>query len=107
MGGIAQGIGGALYEHIEFDTEGNQINANFVDFLIPYATEIPTVDILHLETPSPLNPLGVKGVGEAGCIPAAAVVASGVEDALRSLGGGLFHQVPITPSMIHSALTKS
>ena len=91
MGGIAQGFGGALYERVEFDPAGNPINANFVDFLIPYATEIPNVEILHLETPSPLNPLGVKGVGEAGCIAVGAAIASGVEDALKPFGDA---QVP-------------
>jgi carbon-monoxide dehydrogenase large subunit len=105
MGGIAQGFGGALYERIEYDAEGNPMNANFVDFLMPYATEIPNIEILHLETPSPLNPLGVKGVGEAGCIAVGPVIASGVEDALRPLDAGKFHHVPITPSMIHAALT--
>jgi aerobic carbon-monoxide dehydrogenase large subunit len=104
MGGIAQGFGGAMYERIEFDETGNMLNANFVDFLVPYATEIPEVEILHLETPSPLNPLGVKGVGEAGCIPVGAVIASGVEDALKAVGGAKFRHTPITPSMIHSAL---
>lgn len=104
MGGIAQGFGGALYERIEFDTTGNPINANFVDFLVPYATEIPQVDILHLETPSPLNPLGVKGVGEAGCIAVGAVIASAIEDALRPFGGPKFRHTPITPSVIHAAL---
>jgi carbon-monoxide dehydrogenase large subunit len=104
MGGIAQGLGGAMYERIEFDETGNMLNANFVDFLVPYATEIPEVEILHLETPSPLNALGVKGVGEAGCIAVGAVVASGVEDALKALGGGAFRHVPVTPSMIHAAL---
>jgi CO/xanthine dehydrogenase Mo-binding subunit len=104
MGGIAQGFGGAMYEKVEFDPDGNLVNANFVDFLIPYATEIPSVEIMHLETPSPLNPLGVKGVGEAGCIAVGPVIASAVEDALRPLGGGKFRQVPITPSMIHAAL---
>ena len=82
-GGIAQGIGGALYEKLEYQPDGNLANASLMDFLVPYATEIPPVSILHLETPSPLNPLGVKGVGEAGCIAVGAVVASGVEDALR------------------------
>jgi len=107
MGGIAQGIGGAMYERIEYDTEGNLINANFVDFLVPYATEIPPVEILHLETPTPLNPLGVKGVGEAGCIPVAAVIASAVEDALRPLTHEHFYHVPITPSATHAALKKA
>ena len=78
--------------------------ANFVDFLVPYATEIPNIEVLHLETPSPLNPLGVKGVGEAGCIAVGAVVASAVEEALKPLGAGKFHHVPLTPSMIQAAL---
>ena len=104
MGGIAQGLGGAMYERIEYDSSGNPLNANFVDFLMPYATEVPNVEVLHLETPSPLNPLGVKGVGEAGCIAVGAVIASGVEDALLPLGAGKFRQTPITPSMIHAAL---
>ena len=104
LGGIAQGLGGAMYERIEYDPEGNPLNANFVDFLVPYATEVPHVEVLHLETPSPLNPLGVKGVGEAGCIAVGAVIASGIEDALAPLGAGKFRQTPITPSMIHAAL---
>ena len=90
MGGIAQGLGGAMYERVEYDREGNPLNANFVDFLVPYATEVPNVEVLHLETPSPLNPLGVKGVGEAGCIAVGAVIASGIEDALAPLGAGKF-----------------
>jgi carbon-monoxide dehydrogenase large subunit len=107
MGGIAQGIGGALYERLEYQPDGNLANANFAEFLIPYATEIPDVSVLHLETPSPLNPLGIKGVGEAGCIAVGAVVASGVEDALRSLCGAKFRHVPLTPSMISDALEKA
>jgi CO/xanthine dehydrogenase Mo-binding subunit len=107
MGGIAQGIGGAMYERIEYDADGNLINANFVDFLMPYATEVPHAEIHHLETPTPLNPLGVKGVGEAGCIAVGAVIASGVEDALRTLGAGRFYEVPLTPSMIHAALNRA
>ena len=86
---------------------GNLANANFVDFLVPYATEIPNIEVLHLETPSPLNPLGVKGVGEAGCIAVGAVVASGVEDALQPLGAGKFRHVPLTPSMIQAALDRA
>ena len=107
LGGIAQGIGGALYERLEYQPDGNLANANFAEFLIPYATEIPDVKVLHLETPSPLNPLGVKGVGEAGCIAVGAVVASGVEDALRPLCAAKFRHVPLTPSMISDALEKA
>jgi len=104
MGGIAQGIGGALYEHLDYQPDGNLSNASLMDFLVPYATEIPPVSVLHLETPSPLNPLGVKGVGEAGCIAVGAVVASGVEDALRPLGPVKIRHVPLTPRMISEAL---
>src|SRR6266478_2949420 len=107
LGGIAQGIGGALYERLEYQADGNLANAHFAEFLSPYATEIPNVSILHLETPSPLNPLGVKGVGEAGCIAVGAVVASGVEDALRSFGALKFHQVPLSPTMIADALKQA
>lgn len=106
FGGIAQGIGGALYEHLDYQPDGNLSNASFADFLVPYATEIPPVEIMHLETPSPLNPLGVKGVGEAGCIAVGAVVASGVEDALKPLGEVKIHHVPLTPRMMDEVLQK-
>lgn len=104
LGGIAQGIGGALYERLEYQPDGNLANASLMDFLVPYATEIPNISILHLETPSPLNPLGVKGVGEAGCIAVGAVIASAVEDALRTFGDLKFRHVPLTPTMISDAL---
>ena len=107
LGGIAQGIGGALYERLDYQADGNLANASLMDFLVPYATEIPPVSILHLETPSPLNPLGVKGVGEAGCIAVGAVVASGVEDALRTLGKIKIHHLPLTPRMISDALEQA
>ena len=106
MGGIAQGIGGALYEHLDYQADGNLANASLQDFLMPYATEIPNVTILHLETPSPLNPLGVKGVGEAGCIAVGAVIASAVEDALQPFGALRFNHVPLSPSMISAALDR-
>ncbi|GAA3976214.1 molybdopterin-dependent oxidoreductase [Actinomadura viridis] len=80
-GGVAQGIGGALYERMAYDESGQLLNASFMDFLMPYATEIPRIETDHLETPSPLNPLGIKGAGEAGVIPVSAVIASAVEDA--------------------------
>ncbi len=106
-GGVAQGIGGALYERIEYDETATPRNANFMDFLVPYATEVPTIDMVHQEVPSPMNPLGVKGVGEAGTIAVGATIASAVEDALTHLGAGSFHHVPITPSDIHAALDKA
>ncbi|MEV0592322.1 aerobic carbon-monoxide dehydrogenase large subunit [Nonomuraea cavernae] len=93
-GGVAQGIGGALYERMVYDGHGQLLNASFMDFLMPYATEIPHVETAHLETPSPLNPLGIKGAGEAGVIPVSAVIASAIEDA----EGIEIDRMPISPS---------
>jgi CO/xanthine dehydrogenase Mo-binding subunit len=93
-GGVAQGIGGALYERIVYDSDGQLLNASFMDFLMPYASEVPSVETDHLTSPSPLNPLGVKGVGEAGVIPVHAVIASAVEDA----EGFRIDRMPISPS---------
>ena len=94
-GGVAQGVGGALYERMAYDEQGQLQNASFMDFLMPYVTEVPHgIDIDHLETPSPLNPLGVKGAGEAGVIPSAAVFASAIEDA----EGVRITSMPISPS---------
>ncbi len=104
IGGMAQGLGGALYEKVQYDQDGNPRNAGFMDFLMPYATEMPKVDIVHMETPSPLNPLGIKGVGEAGTIAVPATIISGIEDALKPLGAGHFHEAPVFPHMIFEKL---
>jgi CO/xanthine dehydrogenase Mo-binding subunit len=81
-GGVAQGIGGALYERIVYGEEGQLLNASFMDFLLPTAAEVPVIEQVHTETPSPNNPLGVKGMGEAGTIPVSATIANAVSDAL-------------------------
>jgi len=93
QGGVAQGIGGAFYERLAYDADGQLRNASFMEFLMPYATEVPEVEIHHQETPSPLNPLGIKGAGEAGTIPVGALVASAVEDAL----GVRITEMPLSP----------
>jgi CO/xanthine dehydrogenase Mo-binding subunit len=93
-GGVAQGVGGALYERMVYDDSGQLLNASFMDFLMPYASEVPHIEIDHLETPSPLNPLGIKGAGEAGVIPGSAVFASAIEDA----EGFRISRMPISPS---------
>jgi CO/xanthine dehydrogenase Mo-binding subunit len=80
-GGVAQAVGGALYERMHYDESGQLLNASFMDFLMPYASETPVVEIDHLETASPMNPLGIKGAGEAGVIPGTAAFASAIEDA--------------------------
>ncbi len=93
-GGVAQGVGGALYERMEYDEHGQLLNASFMDFLMPYATEVPRIATDHLETPSPLNPMGIKGAGEAGVIPGMAVFAAAIEDA----EGFPVRRMPISPS---------
>jgi carbon-monoxide dehydrogenase large subunit len=101
-GGVAQGVGGALYERMVYDESGQLLNASFMDFLMPYVTEVPRgIDIDHLETPSPLNPLGIKGAGEAGVIPGSAVLAAAIEDA----EGIRITAMPISPSELFQLRT--
>jgi CO/xanthine dehydrogenase Mo-binding subunit len=99
-GGVAQGIGGALYERMAYDEHGQLLNASFMDFLMPYASEIPEIRTDHLETPSPLNPLGIKGAGEAGVIPGAAVIAAAIEDAT----GVAIRRMPLAPDELFRLL---
>src|SRR4051812_43488478 len=83
IGGVAQGIGGALFEEFLYDENGEPLSVTFADYLIPTANEIPPVEVLITEdSPSPLNPLGVKGAGEAGINAVGAVIASAIDDAL-------------------------
>ncbi|MCA1645716.1 MAG: molybdopterin-dependent oxidoreductase, partial [Chloroflexi bacterium] len=105
-GGVAQGIGGAFYERLHFDQSGQLINASFMDFLMPTAMEVPEIEIAHIETPSPLNPLGVKGVGEAGTIPVAALVAEAVEDALAPFGVRIT-EMPLSPARVRALIDDS
>jgi len=102
-GGVAQGIGGALYEKLCFDTTGQPLTQTFMEFHIPTATEVPFIDVVHLETLSPLNPLGVKGVGEAGAIPVPALVAEAVEDALAPFGVRI-SEMPLNPERIRALI---
>jgi CO/xanthine dehydrogenase Mo-binding subunit len=102
-GGVAQGIGGALYEKLCFDATGQPLTQTFMQFHIPTATEIPSIDVVHLETLSPLNPLGVKGVGEAGAIPVPALVAEAVEDALAPFGVRV-REMPLSPERIRELI---
>jgi CO/xanthine dehydrogenase Mo-binding subunit len=99
-GGFAQGLGGAFYERIVYDDTGQIQNASFMDFLIPYATEVPEPELHHTETPSPNNELGVKGVGEAGVIPVSTVIANAVADAL----GRPIDSMPLSPWQLFDML---
>ncbi|MBV9131832.1 MAG: xanthine dehydrogenase family protein molybdopterin-binding subunit, partial [Chloroflexi bacterium] len=106
QGGVAQGIGGAFYERLHFDDSGQLLNASFMDFLMPTAAEVPEIEIAHIETPSPLNPLGVKGVGEAGTIPVAPLLAEAIEDALAPFGVRI-REMPLSPVRIRELIDEA
>jgi carbon-monoxide dehydrogenase large subunit len=102
-GGIAQGIGQALYEEAVFDETGQLLSGEFTDYTVPKATHIPVIENYHTETPSPSNPLGVKGVGEAGAIGAPPAVVNSVLDALAPFG--VRHiDMPLTPEKVWRAM---
>ena len=106
QGGVAHGIGNAFYEQLIFDDNGQLMNASFMDYLLPTALDVPTVELAHIETPSPLNPLGTKGVGEAGAIPTGAAFAQAVEDAL--FGSGVeITEIPLSPSRLHELIVRA
>lgn len=102
-GGIAQGIAGALFEQITYDTQGEPSATGFMDYKVPTAHEIPDVLIRHLETPCAFTETGAKGAGEGGTIGAPAAVLNAVNDALRPTGVEL-DNTPITPRTVHRAL---
>jgi aerobic carbon-monoxide dehydrogenase large subunit len=105
-GGVAQGIGGAFYERLVYDEEGQLINASFMDYLLPTAAEVPPIEVDHVETPSPLNPLGVKGAGEAGVIPVPALFASALDDALAPFDLRI-REMPLHPCRLYELLQEA
>jgi aerobic carbon-monoxide dehydrogenase large subunit len=98
-GGIAHGIGNSLFEFMRYDEHAQPVSMTFADYLLPTSMAVPTLDVRFKESPSPFNPLGVKGVGEGGTIPVAAAVASAVEDALAPFGVRIV-DVPINPARL-------
>ena len=104
-GGVAAGIGNAFYEEIVFDEFGGMSNASLMDYLLPTSTDVPPIETAHLETPSTLNPLGTKGVGEGGAIPVAAAFAQAVENALADIAPGLeILDMPLSPGRLFELL---
>jgi carbon-monoxide dehydrogenase large subunit len=99
LGGVVHGIGSALFERMIFDETGQPQTVNYGEYLLPSADVVPRIEIHHMESPTPLNPLGVKGAAESGTIAASAVIASAVEDALRPLDVRLC-DLPITPDRL-------
>ena len=108
VGGLAQGIGGALLEELVYDAEGQMLSGTFMDYLLPTSTEMPGAlsgQVLE-ETPTPLNPLGVKGVGEGGTVGAGAAIANAVTDALRPRGVEVT-ALPLSPHRVHALLAQA
>jgi aerobic carbon-monoxide dehydrogenase large subunit len=105
-GGIAHGIGNAIFEWMGYDDAGQPITTTFADYLLPGAADVPNLQTLYKESPSPHNPLGVKGVGEVGVIPAAAAIISAIEDALSPFNVRIA-QMPITPPSLAALIARA
>jgi aerobic carbon-monoxide dehydrogenase large subunit len=104
LGGFAHGIGNAMYEEQFYDADSAQPQStSYLDYSLPGAVEVPTAELFHVHSPSPLNPLGVKGAGEGGTIPAPAAIANAVEDALRPYGARIT-ELPLTPPRVVGAI---
>jgi carbon-monoxide dehydrogenase large subunit len=103
-GGATQGIAAALMEELRYDADGQPLNANFMNFLIPSAVEVPNFRLDHMTTPSPIIPGGMKGIGEAGIIGPPAAVLGAIDDALAPFGVAAFLSTPVTPQQIFEAL---
>jgi len=105
-GGVAQGIGTAMYEESPYDANGQPLAASFADYLLPAATEIPAMRIFHMHTPSPYTEFGIKGMGEGGAIAPPAVIFNAVNDALAPLGVEVA-ETPLTPGRLRAALGRA
>ncbi len=105
-GGISMGLGNAYYEKLHYDENGQLLNASFADYLLVTSTEMPRVEVAHLETPSPLNELGVKGVGEAGAIPVPSLFAQALENALYDRKLEIL-EMPLSPKRLFELLEES
>jgi carbon-monoxide dehydrogenase large subunit len=106
-GGVAQGIGTALYEEMPFDASGQPLASTLADYLLPGPTEVPALRIIHMETLSPYTEFGVKGIGEGGAIAPPAAITNAINDALRVLGAAEVLQSPATPRRILQAIAAA
>src|SRR5213592_3763788 len=105
-GGALHGLGGALYEELAYDEDGQLLTGTFMDYLVPTASEAPTIDIAHVVSPSPLTPLGSKGLGESSSMTVPAVIANAVSDALGPLGIRIT-ELPMTPTRLYELIQKA
>ena len=106
VGGAVQGIGGALLEEIKYDSQGQPLTTSFMDYILPTARDVPRLHLIHQHSPSPLNPLGVKGVGEGGPIGPPAALANAISDALHPFKVE-FNRTPITPRHIRETIREA
>ena len=106
VGGVIHGVDNAFFERMLYDGGAQPLSTNLGEYLLPLATDSPHVEVLHMTTPSPLNPLGLKGAGEGGTIPAIAALLSAVEDALAPFGVHIA-EAPITPARIVALLGEA
>jgi len=105
-GGALHGLGGALYEELQYDEDGQCLTGSFMDYLVPTASEAPTIEIAHVVSPSPLTPLGSKGLGESSSMTVPAVIANAVSDALSPLGIRI-NELPMTPSKLWKMIDRA
>jgi len=105
-GGVAQGLGNAFYEQLSYDEYGQLLNATFMDYLLPTSMEVPRIVTGHEETPSPLNPMGIKGAGEAGAIPVGPLFAQAVEDALADTEIEIL-EIPLSPNRLWELVNEA
>jgi carbon-monoxide dehydrogenase large subunit len=103
LGGFAHGLGNAMYEEAVYDVEAQPQATSYLDYALVSSAEVPPVELFHIHTPSPLNPLGAKGAGEGGTIPPPAAIANAVEDALRPIGARVTRS-PVTPARVVDAI---
>ncbi len=106
VGGTVHALGNALFEWMRYDDAAQPLTTTFADYLLPTATEVPNIELHYLESPSPLNPLGVKGVGESGCVPAAGAIIAAVEDALSPFGVTI-SEYPVTPAKLFDLIAAA
>ena len=103
VGGVAHGIGNALLELMAYDDDAQPMTTTFADYLLPGSMDVPNIELTFAEYPSLLNPLGVKGVGESGCVPAAGAIVSAIESALKPFGVRIT-EYPVTPARLFKLL---
>jgi carbon-monoxide dehydrogenase large subunit len=107
VGGVAQGLGNALYEEMIYEpSSGQPLTTSFMDYLLPTSMEVPSIEVLHRCTPSPLNPEGIKGAGEGGTMPVPATIANAIDDALAPLGVTVT-RVPLGPSALRDLIREA